>query len=564
MIYPLRPVFFCGGIFRGLPICVGRKNEKKMSEARSRRRAEATQPSPSKPKAGTAAEVTGGSSLDTVTSAKRPLPDEGTAVLNEPSTSRMRPASTASTASDSPDKRKSTHQVLPEAGAHSGEESAPPGVPASKYAHGTLRPGADGKSQWRVEEQPGGAACCWQRVFATEPRNVRRPPVLAVKRPLETEAPSGSGDVMPTAQAAAALTEGVSLADSEPSHAKPSSASSSAEPAPPQVKRKPGRPPKLGAKPALAKLEAKPGTRPMEPQEQTQQGPTKGDTQPPNASLVSSHLSKQPSKVAMAGKGDTQPTKGSAAKGGRPTEESPPANTDSQPPDSSKLAAGSKRPLPPPSEGSGEGGGAANSSRREAVGLPPSNSRLGRPPLNKAGLNTQPKQLKAEPRQLAWVASASTAAVSAAAVSAAAVSAAAGSAAAGSVALHASSAALRASTSSAALRASMATALPASVTTAAERVRAGLEKAAIKCHSCGGVKPARNAKCMVETTAGGDVGTPCPGGELGYKARLRREREAALLARARTKERTLTLTLTLTLTPTLTPTPTLTLTRSVS
>ena len=74
--------------------------------------------------------------------------------------------------------------------------------------------------------------------------------------------------------------------------------------------------------------------------------------------------------------------------------------------------------------------------------------------------------------------------------------------------------------------------------TTAERVRAGLEKAVIKCHNCGGVKPARNAKCNVEATPAGDVGVPCPGGELGYKARLLREREDAVKARARAAELT--------------------------
>ena len=163
----------------------------------SRRQAGASQPSPGKSKAGTAAEGTDGSSLDTISSAKRPLPDEGTAVLDEPSSSRMRPASTATTAAETPGKRKSTHQALPEGDAHGGEDPAPPNVPASKYAHGTLRPGADGKSQWKAEEQPGGGACRWQRVAAAKPRGARRPPPLAAKRPPDVEAPGGVVDVPP-------------------------------------------------------------------------------------------------------------------------------------------------------------------------------------------------------------------------------------------------------------------------------------------------------------------------------------------------------------------------------
>ena len=126
--------------------------------------------------------------MGAISSAKRPFPDEGTAVLDEPPPSRMRPGSNATTASKSLGKRKSSEPAVPEGGAQGGEEVAPPSVPASKYAHGTLRPGADGKSQWRVQEQPGGAACCWQRVVAAEPRGARRPPVLAVKRPPEAAA----------------------------------------------------------------------------------------------------------------------------------------------------------------------------------------------------------------------------------------------------------------------------------------------------------------------------------------------------------------------------------------
>ena len=520
-------------------------------EAGSRRRAEASQPSPSKSKAGTAAEVTSGSSLGTISSAKRPFPDEGTAVLDEQATSRMRPASTATTASELPGKRKSTHQALPEGGAHGGEEPARPSVPASKYAHGTLRPGADGKSQWRVEEQPGGAACCWQRVLAVEPRSVRRPPALAAKRPPEAEAPSGADDVMPAAQAAAARTERVSPADAAPSHAEPSSASSSAEPPPPQAKRKPGRPPKLGAKPALTKLEAKPGTRPSEARERTQEEPAIGDTQPAEAGLVSSHLRKHPAKAVTVGKGDTQPTKvGLDAMGGRdgPTKGSNSADTEAEPPGSvkqagSKQAAGSKRPLPPPSEGRGEGSGGnsgENHARREAVGLPPSNSRLGRPP----------KQSKPAAGSGAVHASTAAAAVHASTAAAAVYASTAAASTAASASTAAGSGAFYTSTARA-----ITTAATAAITTAAERVRAGLEKAAIKCHSCGGVKPARNARCMAEVREGYDVGMPCPGGEVGYKARLQRERDAVMQAKARTKEPTTTPT------PTLTPTLPLTLTQ---
>ena len=459
----------------------------------------------------------------------------------------MRPASTATTASASPGKRKSAHQALPEVGAHGGEEPAPPSVPASKYAHGTHRPGADGKSQWRVEEQPGGAACCWQRVVAVEPRSVRRPPALAVKRP--PEAPSGADDVMPAAQAAAARTERVSPADAAPSHAEPSLALSSAESAPPQAKRKPGRPPKLGAKPALTKLEAKPGTKPPEARERTQEEPAIGDTQPPEASLVSSHLRKHPAKAVTVGKGDTQPTKvGLDAMGGRPTKGSESADTAAQPPESvkqagSKQAAGSKRPLPPPSEGGGEGSGGSSgetNARREAVGLPPSNSKLGRPPKQ----IKQIKQIKPAAGSGAAV-YASTAAASTAASASTAAAASASTAVASTAA----------SASTAAGSAAFYTSTARAITTAAERVRAGLEKAAIKCHNCGGVKPARNARCMAEVREGYDVGMPCPGGEVGYKARLQRERDAVMQAKARTKEPTTTPT------PTLTPTLPLTLTQ---